>query len=66
MVSTFLGEVGFGTLSLGIGALQVLLGGDVPKLLTNAQIKIVFPLHSLLNGIQECTAAIRLCFSFIQ
>jgi hypothetical protein len=35
MVSTFLGEVGFGTLSLGIGALQVLLDGDVPQLLTN-------------------------------
>jgi hypothetical protein len=28
MVSTFLVEVGFGTLSLGIGVLQVLLDGE--------------------------------------
>jgi hypothetical protein len=38
----------------------------VPKLFTKAQIKIVFLLHSLLNGIQEWKAALRTSCSFLQ
>jgi hypothetical protein len=42
-----------------------LLNEHVPKLFTRAQIKIVFPLHSLLNGIQEWKAALRTSRSFL-
>jgi hypothetical protein len=38
----------------------------VPKLFTKAQIKIVFLLHSLLNGIQEWKAALRTSCSFLR
>jgi hypothetical protein len=38
----------------------------VPELFTKAQIKIVFPLHSLLNGIQEWKAALRTSCSFLR
>jgi hypothetical protein len=37
----------------------------VPELFTKAQIKIVFPLHSLLNGIQEWKAALRTSCAFL-
>jgi len=42
------------------------LNVPVPKLFTRAQIKIVFPLHSLLNGIQEWKAALRTSRSFLR
>jgi hypothetical protein len=42
------------------------LNVHVPKLFTRAQIKIVFPLHSLLNGIQEWKAALRTSRSFLR
>jgi len=38
----------------------------VPELFTKAQIKIVFPLHSLLNGIQDWKAALRTSCSFLR
>jgi membrane glycosyltransferase len=38
----------------------------VPELFTKAQIKIVFPLRSLLNGIQEWKAALRTSCSFLR
>jgi hypothetical protein len=45
---------------------SIRLNVHVPKLFTKAQTKIVFPLHSLLNGIQEWTAALRTNCSFLQ
>jgi hypothetical protein len=42
------------------------LNVHVPKLFTRAQIKIVFPLHSLLNGIQEWKVALRTSRSFLR
>jgi hypothetical protein len=45
---------------------SIRLNVRVPKLFTKAQTKIVFPLHSLLNGIQDWTAALRTNCSFLQ
>jgi hypothetical protein len=45
---------------------SIRLNVHVPKLFTKAQTKIVFPLHSLLNGIQDWTAALRTNCSFLQ
>jgi membrane glycosyltransferase len=49
-------------ISLSSSGLKV----HVPELFTKAQIKIVFPLHSLLNGIQEWKAALRTSCSFLR
>jgi hypothetical protein len=45
---------------------ELKLNVSVPELLTNLQIKNRFLLHSLLNGIQEWTAALRPSCSFLQ
>jgi hypothetical protein len=42
------------------------LNVHVRELFTKAQIKIAFPLHSLLNGIQEWKAALRTSCSFLK
>jgi hypothetical protein len=42
------------------------LNVHVRELFTKARIKIVFPLHSLLNGIQEWKAALRTSCSFLR